>query len=423
MPGHKGVCYTGSETRDITEIPGADSLYFADGIISESEKYASELFGTGKTCYSAEGSSLSVRAMLALAKQYQGSLGGYVIAGRNAHSSFITAAALLDFSVKWLYPSSGDPYLSCSVTADTLREALSECSELPFAVYITSPDYLGNISDIEALSAVCREYSVPLLVDNAHGAYLKFLSSSRHPIDLGADMCCDSAHKTLPVLTGGAYLHISKNAPEFFRENAKRAMALFGSTSPSYLILESLDLANKYISDGYGERLSAAAKEIAELKKALVGRGFAVVGDEPMKLTIKISDSGYSGEGLARYLSEVGIVSEFYDPDFIVFMFSAENAKDASQKLLRALSDVLILTPDDKGKIEPFRLEARLSIREAVFARCERVPLKAAVGRILAGVSITCPPAVSLIVAGEVITEEAIRACEYYGKEELDVVI
>ena len=102
MPGHKGMSFLGIEDHDITEISGADSLYHAKGIISESESYASELFGSAKTLYSTEGSSLCIRAMLCLAKQYAGCERGFVLAGRNAHSSFLSAAALLDFDVEGL---------------------------------------------------------------------------------------------------------------------------------------------------------------------------------------------------------------------------------------------------------------------------------------------------------------------------------
>jgi arginine/lysine/ornithine decarboxylase len=128
-----------------------------------------------------------------------------------------------------------------------------------------------------------------LLIDNAHGAYLEFLQNSMHPIKLGADICCDSAHKTLPVLTGGAYLHT-----KVFSDKAKSALALFGSTSPSYLILQSLDAANKYISDGYKEKLTDFVKTVDTLKETLVENGYVLCGNEPLKITIKAKEYGYS---------------------------------------------------------------------------------------------------------------------------------
>ena len=252
MPGHKGSGALGIEHIDITEIEGADVLYRAEGIIKESEQNASALFGTALTKYSTEGSSLSIRAMLYLAMLYAKSIGREprILAGRNAHHTFMTAAALLDLNVDWLYPEHWENLVSCEITPEYLERVL--CSQTkPAAVYITSPDYLGNVADIAELSAVCQKHEVLLLADNAHGAYLNFLPENRHPIALGADICCDSAHKTLPVLTGGGYLHISKHAPEMFRQNAEKALSLFASTSPSYLIMQSLDAANRYLADGY----------------------------------------------------------------------------------------------------------------------------------------------------------------------------
>ena len=249
MPGHKGKAFLGCEDRDLTEIEGADDLYHPAGIIAESEANASKLFGW-PTVYSTEGSSLCVRAMLALAYTAAGRK-GRVLAGRNAHKTFLSAAILLDFPIRWLW--AGEDYLSCPVTPEQVERAILEEREKPFAVYLTSPDYLGNIADIRGISRVCGKYGVRLLVDNAHGAYLKFLPESRHPMDLGADLCCDSAHKTLPVLTGGAYLHFRE---EGMRGKVKDAMALFGSTSPSYLILQSLDACNAVLAGGYPRRLA-----------------------------------------------------------------------------------------------------------------------------------------------------------------------
>ena len=194
MPGHKGMPLIGFEPLDLTEIDGADSLFEAEGILRESEENASRLFGA-HTFYSTEGSSLCIRAMLQLVCQYARSKGARpkILAGRNAHKTFLSAAALLDFELQWLYPDKDGSYLSCPVEAASLDQLLSQ-GEAPTAVYITSPDYLGCISDVKELSRICKKHGVLLLVDNAHGAYLKFLAPSRHPIDLGADLCCDSAH-------------------------------------------------------------------------------------------------------------------------------------------------------------------------------------------------------------------------------------
>ena len=253
MPGHKGKAVLGVEGLDITEITGADVLYNAKGIIKESEENAASLFGTKRTLYSAEGSSLAIRAMVYLIKMQAFSLGNkpLLLAARNAHKAFVTALGLLDVQVEWMLPDDAQSLISCNITAEYLDSRLSDMKEKPSAVYVTSPDYLGNILNIAELSQVCKKHGVLLAVDNAHGAYLKFLPDDIHPITLGADICCDSAHKTLPVLTGGAYLHISENAPKLFCQRAEAALSIFASTSPSYLILASLDRANSYLADDY----------------------------------------------------------------------------------------------------------------------------------------------------------------------------
>ncbi len=220
MPGHKGQSLLGFEPLDITEICGADELYAPEGIIAESEANATRLFGTAHSYYSTEGSSQCIRAMLFLALQGapQNGRRPVLLAARNAHKALLYAAALLDFDIRWLWPSAQaeGALCSCPVTAEALTGALHALAQQgisPFGVYVTSPDYLGGVQDIPALAAVCRAQGVPLLVDNAHGAYLRFLPQNCHPIAQGAAMCCDSAHKTLPVVTGGAYLHLAHDAP------------------------------------------------------------------------------------------------------------------------------------------------------------------------------------------------------------------
>ena len=182
MPGHKGQSLLGFEPWDITEIKGADELYGADGIIAQSEANATRLFGTVHTYYSTEGSSQCIRAMLCLALQAAPAAGQrpVLLAARNAHKALLYAAALLDFDIQWLWPAPQDAgaLCSCPVSAAKLTGALqglAQQGKRPFGVYITSPDYLGGVQDIAALAGVCKDFGVPLLVDNAHGAYLRFL--------------------------------------------------------------------------------------------------------------------------------------------------------------------------------------------------------------------------------------------------------
>ena len=215
MPGHKGNPVIGCEMFDITEINGADVLGNADGIIAESEANAASLFNTAKTFYSTEGSTLCIKAMLALIKKNSIKSVPKILAARNAHKAFVYACALLGLEPEWIFPKEFTHLCACELSCNELDDILKNADSLPDAVYITSPDYLGNVMDVKGLSDICHKYGIPLLVDNAHGAYLAFLNESLHPIALGADMCCDSAHKTLPVLTGGAYLHLSKNCNHF----------------------------------------------------------------------------------------------------------------------------------------------------------------------------------------------------------------
>ena len=150
MPGHKGRPFLGCEPWDITEIAGADALYEAEGIIAESEKNAGALFGSRRTCYATEGASQCIRAMLYLAVTAGKSR--TVVAARNIHRAFISAAALLDLEVVWLWPEESRSLCGCPISEKNLEQTLSDLPEPPAAVYLTSPDYLGGMADLSALA-------------------------------------------------------------------------------------------------------------------------------------------------------------------------------------------------------------------------------------------------------------------------------
>ena len=417
MPGHKGRCFLGCEPWDITEIHGADALYEAEGILAESEQNAAALFGSQRTCYSTEGSSQCIRAMLYLAVAASGSR--TVVAARNVHRAFVSAAALLDLEIRWLWPEESRSLCGCPISPAQLEETLHSLPEPPAAVYLTSPDYLGGMAEIPALAQVCHQHGTLLLVDNAHGAYLRFLQPSLHPLDLGADLCCDSAHKTLPVLTGGAYLHLSPTAPAQLAPLAKSALGLFGSTSPSYLTLASLDLCNRYLAEGYPQRLAEAVERLAELRERLTAAGWRVEPSDPLRVTVA-APRGVTGQELAGQLRRQGVECEYADRDFLVLMATPENTPEELAQAATALGQC-------PGEANPPQLplargERACSIRQAAFAPRETVDAAHSLGRVCGLPTVGCPPAIPIAVSGERITPEALALFAYYGIEQVEVL-
>ncbi len=469
MPGHKGRSpligkkeFSDIYKYDITEIDGADYLSAPCGIIAESEKNAGKLFGTD-TFYSTEGSSLCIRAMLFMIvkKAEQEGKRPFILAGRNAHSTFVNACALLDIDVDWIMPLKSESYESCSISAPDLEDYIRKTGDTgikPDALYVTSPDYLGNMLDIRELATVCHKNGMLLLVDNAHGAYLKFLEKSLFPIDLGADMCCSSAHKTLPVLTGGAYLHINNGTDRFFYENARQVLSLFASTSPSYLILQSLDLCNEYLEKASGDEnmFVKAAERVSTLKRHLSKMGYELEGDEPLKISVRLRYHGccaagrnkksewgsdrhdgmdgleiadskeIDGNSLANVLKQENIYVEYHDRSHIVFMFTPlitdDDIKGLEDVMLRYSKEINSYTQDDcTGRenatntgdvIHTERLPKpvkAMSMKEAMMSVSETVDVKNSIGRIMAYPVLSCPPCVPVYMYGEVIGEDILN--------------
>ena len=421
MPGHKGQNILGCEKWDITEVCGADALYEADGVIAGSEKNATELFCTQKTVYSTEGSSQCIRAMLYLAiMNRKPNSKPVIVAARNVHKAFVYAAALLDIDVIWIWPENRESLCGCHVSAEQLDLVLAGLKEPPAAVYITSPDYLGAMADVSGLADVCHRHKTILAVDNAHGAYLRFLAPSRHPMDLGADICCDSAHKTLPVLTGGAYLHVGKEAPIELAHQMKQAMALFGSTSPSYLTMISLDMCNARITQGYQEKLTETIHEIENVKKILGERGWIVENSDPLRITIR-APYGTTGVYLSQRLRDQGIECEYSDNDFLVCMLTTDNSREDIMSILSVLGDNDVLQQRDIVLPDTKSVQV-VSIRQALFSDHEIISIEDAVGRICAAPMVSCPPAIPIVVSGERIGEETIALFKYYGVKQVDVL-
>ncbi|MGI6269031.1 MAG: DegT/DnrJ/EryC1/StrS family aminotransferase [Candidatus Howiella sp.] len=415
-PGHAGKAaallpFSPLLPYDLTEVEGLDSLYHADGVLQACEDRAAALFGSRGSFLSAGGCSQAIKAMLSLAVPP----GGRVAMGRNAHFSAVSAAGLIGFEPVWLYPGS-----SGVVEPATIEAAL--CNTSVDAVYLTSPDYYGRLCDIAAIAAVCRRFGTPLLVDNAHGSHLRFLPEDRHPLSLGADMTACSLHKTLPVLTGGALLNIGN---ETYISDARERMALFGSTSPSYLIMGSLDLCFDWLERGGKaafDRLEARAKALREFAWRL---GFSLPEgrQDPVRFTLPLAENGIAADD-ARAAFRPDCMWEYCDPAAMVFLLHPFHEEADFARLKEGLSR---LRPriGSKKMGDPSalpRAEAILPVREALFAPAEILPLHRASGRIAAELVCPCPPGIPVAVPGERLEGEILSLLQETGWAQVRVV-
>ncbi len=427
MPAHKGVSNTflGCEPFDITEIYGADNLFAPCDIIKKSEENASSTFDTKKTIYSTCGSTLSIQTMLALACcENKSGETPVIIAVRNVHTAFVNACTLLDIDVEWVFSeySFKESILTAKTSPQSIEKAICKSKKKPVAVYVTSPDYLGNVADISGISLICKKYKIPLLVDNAHGSYLHFLEKSCHPIHLGAQMCCDSAHKTLPVLTGGGYLHISRDADDIFAKRAKEMFSLFSTTSPSYLTLASLDLCNKFLDEQIKDKLSELIPFVKEIK-VILSKKFQVLKSEPLKIVLSTINSGLYGYEIADILRKRKIECEYADKMHIVFMISP----------ITEVSDLIYLKDElinirlpkislERIEIPDFAYKKGMSLKKAYLSEWEKVNVELAFDRICGKTVFTCPPGIPVCISGEVVSMEIIKILKMYGINEIYVV-
>jgi len=405
MPGGKGLVYP----HDITEINGADVLYESEGIIRASENNAASLFGAAASCYSCGGATLAIQSMLAAARVVTGKHS--TAAGRCSHRSLISSAVLLGMNVNWIYP---DEFPCGTVTPEAVETAVDNDTA---AVFVTSVDYLGGECDISAIAEVCRRRGVMLLVDNAHGAYKVFTGD--HPIKLGADMTADSAHKTLPAITGTAYVHL---ADAGMREEIKSAMAMFGSSSPSYLMLESLDLCNRYIAERREDALTAV-RRVRELKNELAEEKLPLRESDDMRITMDANALGYTGAEYADILRRNGVECEMGGERYTVLLFSAVQPAADIVRTAEAIRKIPRRTPTAPRNIPVIISETVMSPREAYLARTRITPTELSVGRICADIKSPCPPCVPVVMPGERITRDTAEIMKRYGISELKTIV
>lgn len=421
MPGHKGQLL-GWELEqaallDMTEIPDTGSLFDDLGPTRAAEELATQYFGTARTFFSAGGSTLCIQAMLRLCAPQ----GGTVICSRVLHRSAVNAMALLGIDPVYLYPDgSAGPHFAGRVTPESVARALREHPDAR-AVYLTSPDYYGVMSDIRSICARAEQYHVPVIVDNAHGAHLYPLDPQLHPVVQGAAMSADSAHKTLPVLTGGSFLQIGRAE---YVPQAKAAMALFGSTSPSYLILTALDRCREWLGSGGENQIRTAAERCRDVK-AFAGRmGFLQPEGvcDPFHIALSGANMAYGGVRSGELLRTAGIEPEYAAADGIILMPSPMNSNRDYDRLCRSLERLPLTAQARSGCGALPSPRPAMRLREAILAPAEELPVEQSRGRTAAEVKCPCPPAIPVVMPGEIIDGACAEALKNFGVSKIKVV-
>lgn len=391
MPGHKGKGMPGWErlfSMDFTELPPTGNLYEPGGAIGQAEVLWARAFGMADCLMLTCGSTQGNHAALTLACP----VGSALLVDRNCHRSVYHAMALLDL----------EPVYLLEKTPEGVEKALAERAEIK-TVCITSPDFYGRLYDVEGIGAVCRRYGACLVVDGAHGAHLPFLGVDHYR---GADLAVCSAHKTLPALGQAALLF---SGGTFSGDDLRRAASIHGTSSPSYPILASMDLARAWMESGEGKaRYQAVCRRVEELRERFPAlRGECL---DPARLTLRIKD----GCAAEKALQAMGVWPEMADRGHMVFILTGADSPEDLDRLERALS-ALTLEEDGQTWPSPPPPQVALRPRQALFAPSRRLPLFQCEGLIAAEQLAPYPPGVPVIAPGEIISKKHLAYLNNIG--------
>lgn len=427
MPGHKGKpilgeLLSGACAIDFTELYGTGNLY--DGVypIADAEELCAKAWGVPQAFFLTGGASMGIITMLALVK----SRTQKILIDRGSHRSVYNGIAICGLENDYLYPELIEPYgISAPHSADRIEEILKKDKSIG-AVLLTCPTYYGVCSDIEKIAEACHKNGAYLLVDEAHGAHFPFMDDMSCAVKRGADVAVCSAHKTLPALGQAALLLVND---KFSATEIRRATSIFGTSSPSYQIMASIDLARDFLENEGREICRKHAKALTEIRDSINSRGVfkALKGEnyDPLRLCVMTSCAGISGYEAASILEEkYKIVCEMADERQVLFIITAADSDDEIKALESALKalEARKKAPLSEAKPPKFLPKAQMSLREVLCTEIEQVYLPCAIGRIAATNICPYPPGIPVIAAGEVIEEKAVEYLYHNGFSEDDYV-
>lgn len=406
MPGHKNGrgLKKNLVSLDVTELDATENLHHGGEYVQSAQKLLSDLYGSDKSYILTGGSTAAIQSMICGAVKK----GGTLMASSDCHMSVINTCALLGINIRF-FPKETDTAFSVPKATGTLNDFLSPDID---AVIITSPNYYGICSDIKKIAEECHEKNIPLLVDEAHGAH--FIADSRFPETAVkyADAVCQSAHKTLNAMNGAAYLHV--NGSLINQNRLEKALYMFQSSSPSYVIAVSADTARAEIADG--NKWEWIYNLCNDFRKKIADTGIKILENDDMtRLVLNFSEFDITGFDVSKMLSEKGIDIEMADLFNIVLIVTPSNTAEDLDALFSALSEIISHTPKCKDKIKilpPPVCTETLSPQKAFFAEQTEIDLPSAEGRISCSTVVPYPPGIPVIYTGETIRAEQIEYIE-----------
>lgn len=436
MPGHKRNPDTVNTDlpfdRDITEIDGFDNLHHPEGILKKAQETAASVYDTKECYYSVNGSTAALLAAVSATVPRN----GQILVARNCHKAVYHALYLRNLIPTYVYPQM-DPkwWINGGISSDKVERALAENPEIK-AVLLTSPTYDGVVSDIEKIAEIVHRYEIPLIVDEAHGAHFHF--SNYFPTsaaELGADLVIQSFHKTLPSMTQTAVLHNCSDRVD--SRLIRRFMGIYQSSSPSYILMASMDACmEKMSSDGnemfreFTKILEKARRRLSECKYIrLVSPeiGTAGVFDyDRSKLLFSTRYASMTGSELAQILLEkYHIQVEMETEHYVLALAAVGDSGEGFERLCQAIEEINQEEAQKKkekreteepkaGRTAYTSLSQFMSITEALESKSEIRKLEESVGRISAEFGYLYPPGIPLIVPGEQITGQFIRNMRIY---------
>lgn len=414
MPGHKGKdvfesALSGAAYLDFTELYGTGNLYDGTYPISDAEKLYAKAYSAPGAYFLTGGTTQGIYAAARLALKP----GDKVLIDRGCHKSVYRALALFDARPVYLTPELILPYnIPKAITPEDISRALERDADIRWVI-LTCPTYYGVVCDIKAISDAIHKSGARLIVDAAHGAHFPFTPGVQSPIALGADIAVTSLHKTLPALGQAALI---MTASDFAPERVRAATSLFGTSSPSYAVMASMDLTRRYMQDAGKEKCSRLAERLKELRYKINSksrlRALELSDGDPLRLCVCTSELYISGYDAAAHLEdEQRVVCEMADARNVLFIITpADDISDidALERALFALENI----SGDRALGDMPRLPTPRGVytpHQALFAERETVLISNAVGRIAAESICPYPPGIPAVAAGEVIEKEHLE--------------